>query len=58
MAVLAFTSRNPYQQLRVLSDKTAEGLQAQILALVGPIQVISIYSAGTTHYAWIVGKIK
>lgn len=53
-----FTNLNPNLKLVVLSDKTAEGLRAQILAVRTQMKILNIYADNGTHYAWVFGQIK
>lgn len=48
-----FSSLASQNNLRVLSDMSAEGLWKQIVTITLPVTIIQIYGLNGRHYAWI-----
>ena len=54
-----FTSINPLSEnLHYLVGNDAEELMKMIKQITLPVQVVSIYSQGSRHYAWIITTAK
>lgn len=49
----AFENLNSYRNIEFLQADSAEDLKSQLLQITLPIALITIYAAGSKHYAWI-----
>lgn len=48
-----FSSLNPYEKLDFLEASTPQELLKMIQAYSGQIKILTIYSVGTNHIAWV-----
>lgn len=54
-----FTSINPLSEnLNFLVGNSPEELEKMIKQITLPVQIISIYSSGSKHYAWFITTAK